>query len=546
MSTEEEYTENEVLRGAELYLYLLRQNEEQRERAQSKLREYAALKDTLQVLTERSRRRVLAPVAGGLAYFAAELNATNTIVVLLGDSWFAERSAVQAAEIAGRRLDFLRREVEALRQEDATLRSKQEFFLSEMPEAQDVVVQLLAEKDALHATLVKEVTRPSSASPVSASSSPPAKNNGQRQQERAPATAAAPSAVHVPKESAVQKPPNNPSPVPSSLAEDLDYSSIDAALATFDEQDELTEDELIALEKELGDRLEDDAYVEQIMTERMIQKKERRVRAELGRRQAALAGSKTVFSRTKGAGATATHPTSIAAPPTPSPSALSSDQPAKEAHSSAEQESATITATLPAATTTYRTPGDIGHAASSCTATEAAAADASPPAAVHVDPAVVPPPVLSPSSPQMLSQPPTSIVNATSDSDAPAASPASSTCSSSSRKERHVHFRGDTVSERKGVSAPAAAAVAPSTYANQPELTSSVGAATTEAREEERAPASPSAPFLLRSTYRVADIVEHTDAQLDAAMPPPPLLTSQRQKPKRKSLFMRDLEDDSA
>jgi prefoldin subunit 5 len=540
MSAEAEYTDSEVLTGAELYLYLLRQNEEQQERARGKLREYAALRDTLQVLTERSRRRVLAPVAGGLAYFPAELNATNTILVLLGDSWFAERSAVQATEIVGRRLDFLRREAAVLQQEESTLRSKQAFFLSEMPEAQDVVAQLLAEKDARRDALLQESTA-SQLSPArsTASSSSFPVCGDVKLAEQAPTPGAASSAVAgvgvVTQGLGVPQTPDERLGVPSPAADsastakpaELDYAAVDAALATFDEQDELTEDELIALEKELGDRLDDDAYVEQVMTERMIEKKEKRIRAELERRKAAMAESEAIV-RVEDAAVSAPAPTSpvkatTSAPTPPSvPPKVETPPPDKAAAAGSVDASAALTPY--SARTTYRTPADIFSNGGAIR--EAATSEACLHAAKEMEPSNGH--LLNPSRPYPLELSaafPAPSKTSVHDASSIVASPTTSTCSSSLRKGRHVHFYDGVVVESARTAAPLTQPVAPSS--GEP-------------------PVSASPPSLLRSTYRMGEIVEHADPQPAVAVPPPPLLPTQSQRPKRKSLFMRDLEGDDA
>lgn len=562
MNSEEEYTGNEVLTGAELYLYLLRQNEEQQVRAQAKLNEYTALKDTLQVLTERSRRRVLAPVAGGLAYFPAELNATNTITVLLGDSWFAERSAVQASEIASRRLDFLRREAEVLKQEESALRSKQDFFLSEMPEAQDAVAQLLADQDARHAGLVGGSVAPSSAA---APPAPPANTSAiASSQPHLDAGAKEHGATAASSRAAMQPPPSIPaataataSPTaaaaPPAEGAELDYAAVDAALATFDEQDELTEDELIALEKELGDRLDDDAYVEQVMTERMIAKKEQRVKAELARRQAAALATPGPELAQSGGSVEEVEATKLAedelpsAPPLSSPpsASLARQKPAITPSASTETSAAATT------TTTFRTPADIftmlckGNDNPNSLAPSAGSATSSFSGAQHADPAVNSTSYLSHSP---LAAPPaaevreaaatlpTSTTTATPNAESAVASPTASTCSSSSsRKDRHVRFHDDVKPE-----AMTSAVTERNTDAASASADVTAGEAATD-------PASlQQSPSLLRSTYRIGEIVEHIDEQTTAAQPPPPLLPTYHQKPKRKSLFMRDLEGDSA
>ncbi|KAK7201995.1 Prefoldin subunit [Novymonas esmeraldas] len=492
MQSDDDYGDGEVLTGAELYLYLQRQNETRLQQAQDRLSEYAALQKTLGAVTERSRRRVLAPVAGGLAYFAAELDSTNTILVLLGDGWFVERSAVQAAEIAGRRMDFLRREAEVLQQEQRTLAAKQDLFLSELPEAHAAVADLLARReknmaDALASSLGAPVSQPAPPQATSApcSSTAPQESKASRcgTGETAGDIAAPTGVTHASRESG---------PAPLSPAEaPLDHVAIDAALATFDELDELTEDELIALEAELGERVNDDEYVERVMTERMIVKKERRVRAELERR-----------------GGTATAP-----PVTDAASAVA----ARGGARAAGHDAAVVVAAA------YRTPGEIGKAALTCLHESGAVGEvcrATPPA--------------------------TSSCTSEGAREATAASP---------RREKRVHF-ADEVHGAGG----AADAVEGSCS----HTTSSPGSAELPAPRGVVDSPPTASPSVLRSTYTIGDIVEHNSSDMAApgggggrvagvaagvaggsatSVPPPPL-PAQRQKPKRKSLFLRELEGD--
>lgn len=95
--------------------------EERLETAKSRLaRCQASVTDYMRVATELAnfanvpRRQVLTPVCNGLAYFDAVVENTNSLMVLLGDGWFAERSATQSAEIAQRRLQFLKDEEKML------------------------------------------------------------------------------------------------------------------------------------------------------------------------------------------------------------------------------------------------------------------------------------------------------------------------------------------------------------------------------------------------------------------------------------------------
>lgn len=224
---DENASEAEVLTGAQLYAHLVRQNQSRTETAQARVREYVDLQITLRDLTQRCRRRLLAPVAGGLAYFEAELTNTNNILVLLGDGWFAERSASQAAELAGRRIDYLRNELRVLHAEAKSLAEQEQIFVGEVATQESLKVL-----------------------------------------------------------SAASPPPLPTSPSSSARKEAAEDDAANAPLDVFDEQDELTEDELIAIERELGDRVNDDAYVEKVMLERMIAKKEKRMQAEMQRRAA--------------------------------------------------------------------------------------------------------------------------------------------------------------------------------------------------------------------------------------------------------------------
>lgn len=125
-------TEGELLTGEELHEYLRQQNAQRRAALEAREREYNELHKTLDALVKKSRHPLLAPVAGGLGYFKAELRETNRILVLLGDGWFAERSAVQAQGIAERRLEFLKRELVVLREESKQLEDKGELFREEV------------------------------------------------------------------------------------------------------------------------------------------------------------------------------------------------------------------------------------------------------------------------------------------------------------------------------------------------------------------------------------------------------------------------------
>eukprot|EP00035_Acanthoeca_spectabilis_P030605 m.10100 g.10100 ORF g.10100 m.10100 type:complete len:424 (-) comp4270_c0_seq1:1348-2619(-) len=63
---------------------------------------YAVLEGTLSTLADKTRHRVMVPF-GTKAFMPGELVHTNELMVLLGENYFAERSAKQAGEIAARR-----------------------------------------------------------------------------------------------------------------------------------------------------------------------------------------------------------------------------------------------------------------------------------------------------------------------------------------------------------------------------------------------------------------------------------------------------------
>jgi len=66
--------------------------------------EYTHLKEKLSTITDKTTHNVMVPFGGKKAFFEGQLIHTNEIMVLLGDNWFAERSAKEASEICDRRI----------------------------------------------------------------------------------------------------------------------------------------------------------------------------------------------------------------------------------------------------------------------------------------------------------------------------------------------------------------------------------------------------------------------------------------------------------
>ncbi|XP_050035040.1 unconventional prefoldin RPB5 interactor-like [Dermacentor andersoni] len=79
-------------------------------------RDYEALSERLRTLPDRVSHEVMVPL-NSLAFMPGRLIHTNEVLVLLGDNWFAERSASQALGIAERRAEQCRKMQEGLKAE---------------------------------------------------------------------------------------------------------------------------------------------------------------------------------------------------------------------------------------------------------------------------------------------------------------------------------------------------------------------------------------------------------------------------------------------
>ncbi|KAJ2472175.1 hypothetical protein EV174_005862, partial [Coemansia sp. RSA 2320] len=92
--------------------------------------EYRQLQTTLLELPDETEYDAMIPV-GPLAFFPGKLVHTNEILVLLGDNWFVERSAKQAAAIAKRREEFVDEKIKSTRRELQELKQRRNL----LPEA---------------------------------------------------------------------------------------------------------------------------------------------------------------------------------------------------------------------------------------------------------------------------------------------------------------------------------------------------------------------------------------------------------------------------
>jgi prefoldin alpha subunit len=212
----EEASAEEILNGAEQLHDLTAINERNIKRCAEQIEEYNSLQSTLSDLLKKRKHSVLVPVGGGIGYFEGELVHTNDVLVLLGDNWWANTSVFHAKEVASRRIQFLQREQKVLAEERKRLTDQRAVF----------------SQAAIGSTssLVSSHTSNSRPSPPGAS---PVTLTSLNQEE-------APSEIVI------------------------------------DPEDELTTEEMIALENELGDRLDDDDYVEKVLLDRMLEKRAKR------------------------------------------------------------------------------------------------------------------------------------------------------------------------------------------------------------------------------------------------------------------------------
>ncbi|KAL1527117.1 hypothetical protein AB1Y20_015799 [Prymnesium parvum] len=105
------------------------QAEDELSRLRRCLSAYEKLQAELRVLPERVEKQMLVP-HGKMATFPGKLVHTNEVMVLLGDNYFALRSAQQASKLAGRRVEWVRPQLEAKQTEVAALAQQVEELQS--------------------------------------------------------------------------------------------------------------------------------------------------------------------------------------------------------------------------------------------------------------------------------------------------------------------------------------------------------------------------------------------------------------------------------
>ncbi|KAF9438495.1 uri1, prefoldin-like chaperone [Entomortierella beljakovae] len=88
--------------------------------------DYTALKTTLLDLPKETSHPVMVPI-GNLAFMPGKLIHTNEVLVMLGDNWFVDRSAVQAAEIVDRRMELVQENIIKLQAQQEQIQTKREM-----------------------------------------------------------------------------------------------------------------------------------------------------------------------------------------------------------------------------------------------------------------------------------------------------------------------------------------------------------------------------------------------------------------------------------
>ncbi|XP_071480119.1 uncharacterized protein [Diadema antillarum] len=111
--------------------------------------DYTALKTRLSTLPDKVSHPIMVPF-GKLAFMPGKLVHTNEILVLLGDNWFAERSAKQACDVIDRRKKYVGKMIDDLKKQQYLLESRLGFVsdLKSTTEGRGDVVEIREDYDA--------------------------------------------------------------------------------------------------------------------------------------------------------------------------------------------------------------------------------------------------------------------------------------------------------------------------------------------------------------------------------------------------------------
>ncbi|XP_062230321.1 uncharacterized protein LOC133928026 isoform X4 [Phragmites australis] len=116
------------------------------ERLQGFVADNAALVSLVNRLPDELSHEVMVPF-GGAAFFPGRLIHTNELLVLLGEGYYADRSAKQTTEILHRRGLELEAQVEAMKATIFDLEAEAKFFESTAAEASEGLVEIREEYD---------------------------------------------------------------------------------------------------------------------------------------------------------------------------------------------------------------------------------------------------------------------------------------------------------------------------------------------------------------------------------------------------------------
>ncbi|KQK11328.1 RNA polymerase II subunit 5-mediating protein homolog [Brachypodium distachyon] len=115
-------------------------------RVQGFFADNAALVSLVQRLPDELSHEIMVPF-GGAAFFPGSLIHTNQLLVLLGDGYYADRSAKQTTEILHRRGMELEAQMEAIKATISDLEAEAKFFESTAAEASEGLVEIREEYD---------------------------------------------------------------------------------------------------------------------------------------------------------------------------------------------------------------------------------------------------------------------------------------------------------------------------------------------------------------------------------------------------------------
>uniref|UniRef100_A0A0A9BW71 Uncharacterized protein n=1 Tax=Arundo donax TaxID=35708 RepID=A0A0A9BW71_ARUDO len=115
-------------------------------RLQGFVADNAALVSLVNRLPDELSHEIMVPF-GGAAFFPGRLIHTNELLVLLGEGYYAERSAKQTIEILHRRGLELEAQVEAMKATISDLEAEAKFFESTADEASEGLVEIREEYD---------------------------------------------------------------------------------------------------------------------------------------------------------------------------------------------------------------------------------------------------------------------------------------------------------------------------------------------------------------------------------------------------------------